>query len=78
MDIKKIMEKINSFANEKDKKIYTEIPEGWKVDTGALTAPCGTQWIHDCGSIIQRTRKTALLLDKWVIKELEKVGMKNE
>ena len=66
-----ITEKINAFAEKHNVKIYETMPEGWKVLHGALTAPCGTTWIHNGGSIIKKTMKTALLLDKWLLEQME-------
>ena len=71
MDKMSIMEKINAFAEKHNVEVYETMPEGWRVLQGALTAPCGTTWIHNNGSIIQKTKKTALLLDKWLIEKLE-------
>ena len=58
------MGKINDFAKEHNVPIYTDIPEGFHINEGALTAPSGTRWIQDNGSIIHNTVKRGLLLDK--------------
>ena len=65
------MEKINAFAKKHNVEVFKTMPEGWKVLKGALTAPCGTAWICNGGSIVKKTMKTALLLDKWLLEQVE-------
>ncbi len=36
-------------------EIVDELPEGWHVDNGALTAPTGSKWISNGGSLFWRT-----------------------
>ena len=64
-----VLEKINAFVEKRNVQIYDTMPEGWKVLQGALTAPCGTTWINNGGSIINKTMETALLLDEWFMKQ---------
>lgn len=40
-----------------NKKIYQEMPKGWKVTEGAMTAPCGLIWINNGKSFINGERK---------------------
>ena len=67
----KTMQKIQEFAKKHNLTIYDELPKGFHIDKGALTAPVGAWWIKDNGSIIKGTVKRGLLLDKKTIQLLE-------
>lgn len=41
--------------------VYDEIPKGWKILEGALTAPRGYKWITNGKSIFAKERKIAFL-----------------
>ncbi len=64
-----IMEKIEEFAKEHHVPIYEEMPEGFRINEGAMTAPSGAKWIMDNASILEKKR--GLLLDKEMIRLLE-------
>lgn len=55
---------IKKFAQDHNVPIYTKMPEEFHINEGALTAPIGTQWIQDNGSILHKTIKRGLLLDE--------------
>lgn len=67
MGLEQKMEKIDEFAKEHNVPIYEEMPEGFHINEGAMTAPDGAKWIKDNGSILQKTVNTGLLLDKEMI-----------
>lgn len=58
------IEEIKKFAQNHNVPIYTKMPEEFHINEGALTAPIGTQWIQDNGSILHKTIKRGLLLDE--------------
>lgn len=58
------LDKILEYAKEHNIRIFETLPEEWKIDTWSLTAPDGTVWIRNNGSIINKTLKKGLLLDK--------------
>jgi len=45
----------------KDVKVFYEMPEGWRINEGALTNPNGTKWIST-GSLLGGNYKHALLV----------------
>lgn len=65
------MEKIEEFAEKHNVPIYEEMPEGFHINEGALTAPVGAKWIKDNGSVLEKTVKRGLLLDKEMIRLCE-------
>lgn len=67
LEQKGIIDKIEKFAQNYNVPIYKEIPEGFHINEGALTAPKGARWIQDNGSIIHNKVKRGLLLDKDLI-----------
>lgn len=42
-------------------KVLTEMPKGWKFIEGASTAPRGYKWIYNGKSFFSKERETALL-----------------
>lgn len=66
-----VIDQIEEFAKEHNVPIYKELPEGFHIDEGALTAPTGTKWIKDNGSILKKTVRRGLLLDREMIRLLE-------
>ena len=59
-------------AEKYDVKIYREMPEGWKITAGALTAPRGVVWINNGKSLFKGERKAAFLVDATALRwELE-------
>ena len=42
-------------------RVYKKIPNGWKVDEGAKTAPIGYKWVTNGQSVFGGKRKTALV-----------------
>lgn len=63
------MKKIEEFAKEHNVPIYEEMPEGFHINEGAMTAPPGAKWIMDNAPILEKQR--GLLLDKEMIQLLE-------
>lgn len=63
------MKKIEEFAKEHNVPIYEEMPEGFHINEGAMTAPPGAKWIMDNAPILEK--KSGLLLDKEMIQLLE-------
>lgn len=60
-------------------EIYREMPEGWKVTAGALTAPRGVVWINNGKSLFKGERKAAFLVDftalRWeLVDEIQKMN----
>lgn len=53
------MNKIEYFIN-KGLMIYKEMPKGWDKLKGALTAPCGYEWIWNKKSIFSKDYKQGL------------------
>ena len=45
----------------KDYKVFTEMPKGWRILVGALTAPRGYKWICNGKSIFSKEYEQALL-----------------
>lgn len=45
----------------KTTKVFTEMPDGWRVLTGATTAPIGYKWIANRTSIFTKEYQQALL-----------------
>lgn len=57
-------------------KVYKEMPKGWKVIDGALTAPLGLVWVHNCKSRFdgKHEHRQALILDaRFTIEEVIKI-----
>ena len=42
-------------------KVYTRLPEGWKINHGATTAPNGYAWINNGKSLFGGEYRHALL-----------------
>ncbi len=76
------MEKYSDIMKAVEKygvKIYKEMPEGWQITAGALTAPCGVIWINNRKSLFKHERKSAFLVDltalRWeLMDEIEKMN----
>ncbi len=45
----------------KDKKVYDEMPKGWRIIEGATTHPKGYKWISNGKSLFSGERETAYL-----------------
>lgn len=56
------IEAINKFAEERAIEVVKELPEGWKILKGALTAPKGATWVSNMKTIKSGERKSGLLL----------------
>lgn len=41
--------------------LYSSLPQGWKEDKGATTAPVGFAWINNGKSLIKGERKSGLI-----------------
>lgn len=64
------LEAINKFAERNKIEVFEELPEGYKVTSGALSAPIGSSWIDNGKSRFAGERKSALLINKWLLEEL--------
>ena len=60
----KSKEQIENWIKEKGFMVYETIPDGWKRLKGALTAPRGYFWAHNCGNPFDGTSKYALIKEK--------------
>lgn len=58
------LDKIKEFANERKVSLFNELPNGWKVLKGALTAPTGAAWISNMKPFKSGEMKRGLLLIK--------------
>lgn len=45
----------------KTTKVFTEMPDGWRVLTGATTAPVGYKWITNGKPLFTKEYQQALL-----------------
>lgn len=63
------MKKIEEFAKEHNVPVYGEMPEGFHIMEGAMTAPPGAKWITDDAPVLEK--KKGLLLDKEMIRLLQ-------
>lgn len=58
------LDKIKEFAKERKVSLFNELPNGWKVLKGALTAPTGAAWISNMKPFKSGEMKRGLLLIK--------------
>ena len=63
------MDNIEEFAKEHNVPVYGEMPEGFHIMEGAMTAPPGAKWITDDAPVLEKKR--GLLLDKEMIRLLQ-------
>lgn len=53
------MDKMKLGEHEVD--LYNSLPQGWKQDKGAITAPKGFTWINNGKSLLSGERKSGLI-----------------
>jgi hypothetical protein len=54
-------DRIKEFAEQYKTKLYTELPDGWRI-IGSMTAPIGSTWICNNQPFKSRKRQHALLI----------------
>lgn len=63
------LEKIMQYSKRHNVEVYGHMPSGYSVIPGASTAPLGSVWISNGKSRFDGGRKSALLLDPWMLDE---------
>ena len=58
------LNKILEFAELNNVSVFAEMPKGWGVIKGAMTAPKGSIWISNQKSMFSGERETGLLLEE--------------
>lgn len=64
---KAILEKIDKYSKDHNIEVYHHMPPHYGVTSGASTAPVGAVWICNGKSRFGGERKTALLLEPWLL-----------
>lgn len=52
-------------------KVYNQLPKGWKIINGALTAPLGYIWISNNQSRFKGQRKSGIIKTKNLKEEIK-------
>lgn len=56
--------KVREYAQKNNIELMPELPDGWKMIKGAMTAPCGSELICNGESLRSGKMKTALLISR--------------